>query len=161
MTAFLSLGGNLGNTREIFEQTYPWIEKKIGHIRQKSSLYQTAAWGMTDQADFLNQVIEVETTLAPEAILTQLLAIEQLFGRMRDVRWGPRSIDLDLLLQGNVQLKTELLEVPHPRMQDRKFILIPLVEIAPDVLHPGLGLTAEALLKSTKDSSSVTLIRNP
>jgi 2-amino-4-hydroxy-6-hydroxymethyldihydropteridine diphosphokinase len=161
MTAFLSLGGNLGNTREIFEQTYPWIEKKIGHVRQKSSLYQTAAWGMTDQADFLNQVIEVETTLAPEAILTQLLAIEQLFGRVRDVRWGPRSIDLDLLLQGDVQLKTELLEVPHPRMQDRKFILIPLVEIAPDVLHPGLGLTSEALLKATKDSSSVTLIQNP
>jgi 2-amino-4-hydroxy-6-hydroxymethyldihydropteridine diphosphokinase len=161
MTAFLSLGGNLGNTREIFEQTYPWIEKKIGHIRQKSSLYQTAAWGMTDQADFLNQVIEVETTLVPEAILTQLLAIEQLFGRMRDVRWGPRSIDLDLLLQDDVQLKTELLEVPHPRMQDRKFILIPLVEIAPDVLHPGLGLTSEALLKATKDSSSVTLIQNP
>lgn len=161
MTAFLSLGGNLGNTREIFEQTYPWIEKKIGHIRQKSSLYQTAAWGMTDQADFLNQVIEVETTLVPEAILTQLLAIEQLFGRVRDVRWGPRSIDLDLLLQDDVQLKTELLEVPHPRMQDRKFILIPLVEIAPDVLHPGLGLTSEALLKATKDSSSVTLIQNP
>jgi 2-amino-4-hydroxy-6-hydroxymethyldihydropteridine diphosphokinase len=161
MTAFLSLGGNLGNTREIFEQTYPWIEKKIGKIRQKSSLYQTAAWGMTDQADFLNQVIEVETTLAPAAILTQLLAIEQLFGRVRDVRWGPRSIDLDLLLQGDVQLKTELLEVPHPRMQDRKFILIPLVEIAPDVLHPGLGLTAKALLTATKDTSSVTLIRNP
>ena len=161
MTAFLSLGGNLGNTREIFEQTYPWIEKKIGHIRQKSSLYQTAAWGMTDQADFLNQVIEVETTLAPVAILTQLLAIEQQFGRVRDVRWGPRSIDLDLLLQGDTQLKTEMLEVPHPRMQDRKFILIPLVEIAPEVLHPGLGLTAQALLAATKDTSSVTLIRNP
>jgi len=161
MTAFLSLGGNLGNTREIFEQTYPWIEKKIGHIRQKSSLYQTAAWGMTDQADFLNQVIEVSTTLAPAEILTQLLAIEQQFGRVRDVRWGPRSIDLDLLLQGDTQLKTEMLEVPHPRMQDRKFILIPLVEIAPEVLHPGLGLTAQALLAATKDTSSVTLIRNP
>jgi 2-amino-4-hydroxy-6-hydroxymethyldihydropteridine diphosphokinase len=161
MTAFLSLGGNLGNTREIFEQTYPWIEKKIGHILQKSSLYQTAAWGMTDQADFLNQVIEVSTTLAPAEILTQLLAIEQQFGRVRDVRWGPRSIDLDLLLQGDTQLKTEMLEVPHPRMQDRKFILIPLVEIAPDVLHPGLGLTAQALLAATKDTSSVTLIRNP
>jgi 2-amino-4-hydroxy-6-hydroxymethyldihydropteridine diphosphokinase len=161
MTAFLSLGGNLGNTREIFEQTYPWIEKKIGHIQQKSSLYQTAAWGMTDQADFLNQIIEVSTTLTPAEILTQLLAIEQLFGRVRDVRWGPRSIDLDLLLQGDVQLKTDLLEVPHPRMQDRKFILIPLVEIAPDVLIPGLGLTAKALLAATKDSSSVTLIQNP
>ena len=161
MTAFLSLGGNLGNTREIFEQTYPWIEKKIGQILQKSSLYQTAAWGMTDQADFLNQVIEVSTTLAPAEILTQLLAIEQQFGRVRDVRWGPRSIDLDLLLQGDTQLKTEMLEVPHPRMQDRKFILIPLVEIAPDVLHPGLGLTAQALLAATKDTSSVSLIQNP
>jgi 2-amino-4-hydroxy-6-hydroxymethyldihydropteridine diphosphokinase len=160
MTAFLSLGGNLGNTREIFEQTYPWIEKKIGRIRQKSSLYQTAAWGMTDQADFLNQVLEVETTRAPEEILTQLLAIEQIFGRIRDVKWGPRNIDLDLLLQDDIQVKTPHLQLPHPRMQDRKFILIPLVEIAPQFIHPGLGQTMQELLASTTDTTAVTLIPN-
>lgn len=160
MTAFLSLGGNLGNTREIFEQTYPLIEKKIGRILQKSSLYQTAAWGMTDQADFLNQVVEVETTLDPEAILSQLLAIEQIFGRVREVKWGPRNIDLDLLLLGEAQLNTAQLTLPHPRIQDRKFILIPLVEIAPDVLHPGLGKTAKGLLAHTTDTSTVTLIQH-
>ncbi len=160
MTAFLSLGGNLGNTREIFEQTYPWIEKKIGRIRQKSSLYQTAAWGMTDQADFLNQVLEVETTRAPEEILTQLLAIEQIFGRVRDVKWGPRNIDLDLLLQDDIQVKTPHLQLPHPRMQDRKFILIPLVEIAPQFIHPGLGQTMQELLANTTDTTAVTLIPN-
>lgn len=160
MTAFLSLGGNLGNTREIFEQTYPLIEKKIGRILQKSSLYQTAAWGMTEQADFLNQVVEVETTLYPEAILSQLLAIEQVFGRVREVKWGPRNIDLDLLLLGEVQLNTAQLTLPHPRIQDRKFILIPLVEIAPDVLHPGLGKTAKGLLAHTTDTSTVTLIQH-
>lgn len=160
MTAFLSLGGNLGNTREIFEQTYPLIEKKIGRILQKSSLYQTAAWGMTEQADFLNQVVEVETTLDPEAILSQLLAIEQVFGRVREVKWGPRNIDLDLLLLGEAQLNTAQLTLPHPRIQDRKFILIPLVEIAPDVLHPGLGKTAKGLLAHTTDTSTVTLIQH-
>ncbi|MFD3394848.1 2-amino-4-hydroxy-6-hydroxymethyldihydropteridine diphosphokinase [Aquirufa sp. OSTEICH-129V] len=160
MTAFLSLGGNLGNTREIFEQTYPLIEKKIGRILQKSSLYQTAAWGLTDQADFLNQVIEVETTLDPETILSQLLAIEQVFGRVREVKWGPRNIDLDLLLVGEAQLNTTQLTLPHPRIQDRKFILIPLVEIAPDVLHPALNETAKGLLANTTDTSTVTLIQH-
>lgn len=160
MTAFLSLGGNLGNTREIFEQTYPMIEKKIGHILQKSSLYQTAAWGMTEQADFLNQVIEVDTQLDPEAILTQLLAIEQVFGRVREVKWGPRNIDLDLLLVGDTQVNTSQLQVPHPRMQDRKFILIPLAEIASDIVHPVLGQPINVLLAQTADTSTVTLIQN-
>ncbi len=160
MTAFLSLGGNLGNTKEIFEQTYPLIEKKIGRILQKSSLYQTAAWGLTDQADFLNQVIEIETTQHPEEILTNLLAIEMHFGRVRDVRWGPRSIDLDLLLMDDLQVTSDTLELPHPRIQDRKFILIPLVEIAPTILHPILGQTAKELLARTTDTSTVTIIPN-
>ena len=158
MTAFLSLGGNLGNTKEIFEQTYPLIEKKIGRILQKSSLYQTAAWGLTEQADFLNQVIEIETAQNPEEILTNLLAIELHFGRVRDVKWGPRSIDLDLLLHGNQQVKTAQLMLPHPRMQDRKFILIPLVEIAPDIIHPTLGQSAKELLAHTTDTNAVKLI---
>lgn len=160
MTAFLSLGGNLGNTREIFEQTYPLIEKKIGRILQKSSLYQTAAWGITDQADFLNQVIEIETTQNPEEILTNLLAIELHFGRVRDIKWGPRSIDLDLLLFGNQQVNTPHLTLPHPRIQDRKFILIPLVEIAPNTLHPILGKSVKELLALTTDTSTVTLIQH-
>lgn len=160
MTAFISLGGNLGNTREIFEQTYPLIEKKIGPILQKSSLYQTAAWGMTDQADFLNQVIEIETAQNPSEILTNLLAIELYFGRVRDIKWGPRSLDLDLLLFGNEQVNSPQLTLPHPRIQDRKFILIPLVEIAPDVLHPALLKTAKELLAHTTDTSTVTLIQH-
>lgn len=160
MTAFISLGGNLGNTREIFEQTYPLIEKKIGPILQKSSLYQTAAWGMTDQADFLNQVIEIETAENPAEILTNLLAIELHFGRIRDVRWGPRSLDLDLLLFGNEQVNSPQLTLPHPRIQDRKFILIPLVEIAPYTLHPILGKSVKELLALTTDTSTVTLIQH-
>jgi 2-amino-4-hydroxy-6-hydroxymethyldihydropteridine diphosphokinase len=161
MTAFLSLGGNLGNTREIFEQTYLLIEKKIGRICKKSHLYQTAAWGLTEQADFLNQVIEVETNNKPEEILAHLLQIEHELGRVRDVRWGPRRIDLDLLFVDDLVVNSAQLTLPHPHIQDRKFILIPLAEIAPNVIHPQLKRTAQELLNSTLDDGPVEIIRHP
>jgi 2-amino-4-hydroxy-6-hydroxymethyldihydropteridine diphosphokinase len=152
---FLSLGGNLGNTREIFEGAYPLIEKKIGKISVYSSIYQTQAWGPIPQDDFLNQVLLVSTTLNPQACLTEMLAIEKEFGRERKERWGPRTLDLDLLYYGDMIIVEADLVIPHPRIAERKFILTPLAEIAPMYVDPVSGLTANAMLLACEDTSEV------
>jgi 2-amino-4-hydroxy-6-hydroxymethyldihydropteridine diphosphokinase len=152
---FLSLGGNLGNTREIFEGAYPLIEKKIGKISVYSSIYKTEAWGPIPQADFLNQVILVSTTLPPQACLIEMLAIEKEFGRERKERWGPRTLDLDILYYSDVTIAEDDLTVPHPRIADRKFILTPLAEIAPFYVDPTSGKSMVELLDSCTDSSQV------
>ena len=152
---FLSLGGNLGNTREIFEGAYPLIEKKIGKISVYSSIYQTEAWGPIPQADFLNQVVLVSTSLKPEACLTELLEIERQFGRERKERWGPRTLDLDILYYGDVIIAESDLSIPHPRIAERKFILTPLAEIAPLFEDPVLRKSMMALLAACADESQV------
>ena len=161
MHAFLSLGGNLGNTQEIFETCYPMIENKVGPILQQSNLYQTAAWGLQDQADFINQVILIETELSPAALLKEIQAIEKFLGRKRSITWGPRTLDLDILFIDQQIIQTEHLQIPHPHIQDRKFILIPLQEIAPDYVHPLMEKTILQLLQETQDTSAVTLIQHP
>lgn len=155
---FISLGGNLGNTLEIFKNSYLEIEKKIGRISTFSKIYQTAAWGKTDQADFLNQVIQAETNLDPEKIMSKLLEIELFFGRRRDVIWGPRILDLDILFLGNQIVSSENVDIPHPQIAHRRFVLIPMAEIAPEFLHPVLQQTMLELLEQTTDLQSVQLM---
>jgi 2-amino-4-hydroxy-6-hydroxymethyldihydropteridine diphosphokinase len=161
MRVFLSLGGNLGNTQEIFKQSYPAIENKVGEILQKSSLYRTAAWGFKDQADFINQVILLESELNPQEILTEIQAIEKQFGRERIVTWGPRTLDLDILFIEDLIIHNEKLQIPHPHIQNRKFILIPMHEIAESFEHPESKKTIAELVIETTDTSSVNLIPNP
>jgi 2-amino-4-hydroxy-6-hydroxymethyldihydropteridine diphosphokinase len=152
---FLSLGGNLGNTREIFEGTYLLIEKNIGKISVYSSLYQTQAWGPIPQADFLNQVLLVSTHLSAQVCLTELMEIEQFFGRERKERWGPRTLDLDILYFGDRIISEADLAIPHPRIAERKFILTPLVEIAPLFEDPARQKSMKALLAACVDASAV------
>ena len=161
MHVFLSLGGNLGNTQEIFEACYPMIENKVGVILQQSSLYRTAAWGLQDQADFTNQVILVETTLNPRVILTEIQAIEKALGRERKITWGPRTLDLDILFIDQQIIQTTVLQVPHPHIQDRKFVLIPMEEIAGNFKHPVFNKSMIELLEETTDETAVSLILNP
>ena len=153
--AYISLGGNLGNTAEIFEQALQVIERLAGDISKKSSLYQTAAWGNTQQPDFLNQVILIQTTLSPNKLLDTLLTIELKFGRERKEHWGPRTLDLDLLFFDDFILNKDQLILPHPRIPERKFILIPLQEIAADWLHPVEQKTIQQLVIECKDDSEV------
>jgi 2-amino-4-hydroxy-6-hydroxymethyldihydropteridine diphosphokinase len=153
---FISLGGNLGNPLEIFKNSYLEIEKKIGRITLFSRIYQTAAWGKTDQPDFLNQVIQAETNLSPEKIMSELLEIELFFGRRRDQIWGPRILDLDILFLGNQLVNSENVDIPHPQIAHRRFVLIPMVEIAPHFLHPVLQQTMSELLEQTTDLQSVS-----
>lgn len=122
-----------------------------------SRLYRTPPWGVLEQPPFVNAAASLETSLSPEALLDVLVAVEQAAGRRREQRWGPRSLDLDLLLYGHRQLASERLQLPHPRMHERAFVLVPLLDVAPDVVIPAHGRADDLLSKV--DRSGVEAIR--
>lgn len=148
---YILLGSNQGNLAQQLENACLDIENEIGNIEDKSSYYQTAAWGNTQQDAFLNQVISVRTELNPKAILEKLLAIEAKMGRQRITKWEPRILDLDILFYDKLLLDETDLIIPHPHIQDRRFTLVPLVEIAANFIHPHLHLSMEALLEICPD----------
>jgi 2-amino-4-hydroxy-6-hydroxymethyldihydropteridine diphosphokinase len=140
-SAFLGVGGNIGDPRATMAAALAMLatDPEIT-VEAVSSLYSTPPWGITDQPDFLNAAAEVRTSLAPRALLERCLATEQDLQRVRDVRWGPRSVDLDVLIYGDLEIDEPGLELPHPRMMDRAFVLVPLLEIAPDLAIGGVRL---------------------
>lgn len=136
-TAYLSLGSNLGDRLGYLARAVAGLEAPHTRIRAVSSLYETAPQGKLDQPAFLNAVLAVETDLTPADLLRHMLAVEQGLGRVRTERWGPRTIDIDMLLFGDSIIRTADLEVPHPRMQERSFVLIPLLDVAPHLPYRG------------------------
>jgi 2-amino-4-hydroxy-6-hydroxymethyldihydropteridine diphosphokinase len=145
-TAYLLLGGNLGSREANLEKAIQLLNDKIGKVIAVSSLYETAAWGKTDQPAFLNQAIALQTNLSALEVLDLALSIEQELGRVRKDKWGERLIDIDLILFGNEIINIpDKLQVPHPHMQDRKFVMEPLAEIAPEVIHPVFGETISSI----------------
>jgi len=146
--AYVGLGANLGDRRAGLEAALRALEAHPQmRLARVSSLYETAPVGVTGQPDFLNAVAAVETTLAPRPLLDALLHLENLLGRVRTSRWGPRVIDLDLLLYGARTIALPGLDVPHPRLRERAFVLTPLAEIAPDLSLPGDGKKVADLAK--------------
>ncbi len=138
MAAYVGLGANLADRAANIRAALTSLDLlPTITLGQVSSLYETAAVGVTDQPDFLNAVAEVSTSLSPAALLDALLNLENLLGRERTFRWGPRVIDLDLLLYGDKQIALPALTVPHPRLRERAFVLVPLAEIAPALALPG------------------------
>lgn len=129
-----NLGDRMGNIREALRKLRDLPTIRLGRV---SSVYETAPVGLTDQPDFLNLIVSVRTGLAPPALLGALLNIENQMGRVRTERWGPRVIDLDLLLYGGERVSLPELTVPHPRLRERAFVLVPLAEIAPEMTLPG------------------------
>ncbi|MEQ1588579.1 MAG: 2-amino-4-hydroxy-6-hydroxymethyldihydropteridine diphosphokinase [Cyclobacteriaceae bacterium] len=151
-TAFLLLGGNLGDRKSNLERAAQLIGKRISFITARSALYETKPWGKTDQPDFLNQVLLLKTDLSPEHILKTVLTIEHDMGRIRKEKWGARLIDIDLLYVGNQILHSENLTLPHPGIAQRRFVLEPLAELAPDFIHPVLNKSHRQLLTECMDT---------
>ena len=156
ITAYVGLGSNLGDRQSNLKialsemRALPMIE-----VKQVSSLYESAPVGMTEQPDFLNAVAEVQTSLPALELLGVLLHIEKKMGRARTIRWGPRVIDLDLLLYGEQQIALPNLTVPHPRLRERAFVMVPLAELAPELALPGGGKTAAEIADFFSGSGNI------
>jgi 2-amino-4-hydroxy-6-hydroxymethyldihydropteridine diphosphokinase len=132
-SALIGLGGNVGDVCASMQFAIDALQTHSQcRVTKISKIYKTPPWGVTDQDWFFNACAEIKTSLMPEALLDQLLAVERLRGRVRDVRWGPRTLDLDLLVYGDTTVATERLTVPHPRMAERSFVIVPLMDIAAD-----------------------------
>jgi 2-amino-4-hydroxy-6-hydroxymethyldihydropteridine diphosphokinase len=144
---FIGIGSNLGNREINCGNAINLLMDSGISVLKRSAMIETKPWGVTDQPEFLNMVIEIETDLQPDALLTLLKKTECDVGRTDTVRWGPRVIDLDILLYGDSVLKTPQMEIPHPRISEREFVLRPLAEIAPDTIHPVLGKSIKTLLE--------------
>ncbi len=164
VTAYLGLGSNLGDRMANLSEavkllTDPGVLTVVG----TSSIYETAPWGYTDQPDFLNCVVEIETRLTPVALFRRVERVEQDVGRVPSWRYGPRLIDVDILMYGDlcVRLTSPDLAIPHPRMDQRAFVLVPFSEIAGDVAHPGLHRSISSLAMTIEGKEGVRLWAPP
>jgi 2-amino-4-hydroxy-6-hydroxymethyldihydropteridine diphosphokinase len=175
---FVLLGSNRGNRIDFLSKALEMIEVRAGKVIQKSAVYETEPWGFEDQTSFFNQVVEIETNLRPAELLDQLLTIEVQLGRIRPfdgcgcgipAASGPddgsgqktagyagRTIDLDILFFGQQLVFTDQLMIPHPRLHERKFTLVPLNEIAPAFVHPLLKKPMSVLMQECRDQAKVT-----
>ena len=145
------LGSNLSGPALQLGLAKAYIAARIGSIMQQSSIYKTAAWGKTDQPDFLNQVLVVQTILTPEKILEMIFETEKKMGRVRTEKNAPRIIDIDILFYNNEIIETKHLSVPHPSLQYRRFVLVPLDELSPELIHPVSHKTIHELLMECTD----------
>lgn len=145
--AYVGLGSNLDQPAEQIAKALAGLAcLPMTHLLRRSSLYRSPPWGYADQPDFINAVAEIDTLLNPTDLLAELLTLEKHLGRLRDgPRWGPRRIDLDLLVHGDQPLASDTLQVPHPRIAERAFVLMPLIELVPDFELAGMGCASQLL----------------
>lgn len=151
----LSLGSNIGDRQSKLETAIQQLKELPCVLKKKSAVYETAAWGNTDQPSFYNQVIEIETELEPGTLMENILVIEQTMGRIRSRKWEPRIIDIDILFINDASIDTAVLQVPHPHLHERRFVLEPLFEILPSKIHPVLKKTVLEMLNELRDTDKV------
>ena len=154
-TVYLLLGSNMGDSEQLLIVATNMIEKNIGKLTTSSVIYKTAAWGKEDQPDFLNQIIIVSSLLSSSTLLKEIFIIEKKMGRVRTTKNAARVIDIDMLFFNDEIIQTENLTVPHKQIQNRKFVLVPLAEIAPDFIHPVLKKSSLELLSICSDKLNV------
>ena len=153
--AYLLLGSNLGDRGAQLAAARRLLEQRAGRLVRRSHLYETEPWGKTDQPAFLNQAVLVETPLSPKELMAAILQIERELGRERDEKWEARQIDVDILFYGDRLVQEEGLVIPHPRLPERNFALVPLMEIAAEMIHPQLQLTIEEIYWDSRDPLEV------
>lgn len=158
---YLLLGGNVGDRLSYLALAQERIAERCGEIRSCSSFYETAAWGNTDLQPFLNQAIGISSPLLPLQLLREINQIEKELGRERVEKWGARTIDIDIIFYGHQVVDTPELKIPHPLMQERRFVLVPLAEIIPGFVHPVCHKTVRSLLEECTDPLPVALFDNP
>lgn len=156
---FLLMGSNLGIPNENLKAASKKIEDQIGKIVAYSSVYETSAWGKTDQPNYLNQALQIETELTPQQVLQEIHAIEMAMGRLRIEKWEARLIDIDIIYFDDRIIQSENLIVPHPLLAQRRFALVPLVEISDQFVHPVFRKTNQQLLEECSDPLEVNLIK--
>ena len=156
--AYLLTGGNTGDRLSYLEMAIRELESACGKVTKESPIYETAAWGNTDQQAFLNQALLLETNLSAEALMTALLGIEEKMGRIRTIKYGPRTIDIDILFFNKDLFNSDHITIPHPELAKRRFALQPLTHIAPGFVHPVLKKTVRQLLKDCPDPLAVRKI---
>ena len=153
--AYLLTGGNMGEREKNLDAAKRLIHEQCGKIKLSSSLYETAAWGNTHQPAFLNQALIIETAMNAQVLLQHLLQIEKMMGRVREEKYGPRLIDIDILLFNDEIYNLPFLKVPHPELQNRRFALLPLAEIAGKIIHPVYKKSISGLLDECNDQLAV------
>lgn len=154
--AYLGLGTNKGERINYIESALMEIGKlEKTHILKSSDIYETEPWGIREQNDYLNSVVEIDTKLNAEDLLKRLKEIEKTLGRTESIKWHEREIDIDLLFYGDLVLENDFMKVPHHQIENRNFVLIPMNEIAPGFIHPVLNKKISVLLKDTKDKLNV------
>ncbi|MFA5405146.1 MAG: 2-amino-4-hydroxy-6-hydroxymethyldihydropteridine diphosphokinase [Ignavibacteria bacterium] len=156
---YLGLGSNIGDKLKFINSAEEKISKLYKtKVLRSSSVYKSEPWGIKTQEEFFNSVLEIDTELKPEHLLAELKKIEIVLGRKNREKWFKREIDIDILFYDNIVLKNDFINIPHPEIQNRKFVLVPLCELNPGFIHPVLNDTLENLLKNSEDNSKVKKI---
>jgi 2-amino-4-hydroxy-6-hydroxymethyldihydropteridine diphosphokinase len=154
-TAYLGIGSNMGNRQAMLNEAIWLTDQELGEVQRFSSMYETSAWGNTEQQAFLNQAIKIRTPFSPQWLMQKILQVEKQMGRKRMEKWGPRSIDIDILFYDQKIQHSQGLVIPHPQLHLRRFVLVPMVEIAPSLKHPILGKNMRQLLMECPDTGTV------